>query len=76
VGYALGRTLQLSDEPLVNALVAVGNQDGFSKLVGEIVVSKQFRNRVTPEDTSASTPSQRADAQAPKRTNASKVGGQ
>ncbi len=47
VGYSLGRTLQLSDEPLVNALVADGNQAGFSRLIGEIVVSKQFRNHVT-----------------------------
>ena len=57
VGYALGRTLQLSDQPLVDALVADGGQAGFSKLVGEIVASKQFRNRVTQEDTPASAPS-------------------
>ena len=74
VGYALGRTLQLSDQPLVDALVADGSQAGFSRLVGEIVASKQFRNRVTQEDTPASAP-QRADAQAPKNSSANKVGG-
>jgi mono/diheme cytochrome c family protein len=54
VGYALGRTLQLSDEPLVNSLAALGGQSGFSRLVGEIVVSKQFRNHVTQEEPQAS----------------------
>jgi hypothetical protein len=56
VGYALGRTLQLSDEPLVDKLVADGNQSGFAKLVGEIVASKQFRNRMTQQDAPASPP--------------------
>jgi len=76
VGYALGRTLQLSDQPLVDSLVADGNQAGFSKLVGEIVTSKQFRNRVTQEDTPAQAPTHRADAQAPKDFSTQKVGGQ
>jgi hypothetical protein len=64
VGYALGRTLQLSDQPLVDALVAAGGDAGFSRLVSQIVSSKQFRNRLTQEDTPASAPL-RAAAQIP-----------
>jgi hypothetical protein len=75
VGYALGRTLQLSDQPLVDALVAAGGQAGFSKIVGQIVASKQFRNRLIQEDTPATAP-MRASAQAPKQDpNMNKVGG-
>jgi hypothetical protein len=75
VGYALGRTLQLSDQPLVDSLVAAGGQAGFSKLVGQIVASNQFRNRTTQEETPASAPTHRADASQPK-SNPNKVGGQ
>ena len=49
VGYALGRTLQLSDRPLVDNLAAAGGQAGFSQLVGDIVTSKQFRNHTAQE---------------------------
>ena len=45
VGYALGRTLQLSDRPLIDSLSTAGNDAGFTRLAGEIVTSKQFRNR-------------------------------
>ena len=75
VGYALGRTLQLSDQPLVDALVADGGDAGFSRLVGQIAGSKQFRNRLTQEDTPTSAPV-RAGAQAPKQDpNTNKAGG-
>jgi hypothetical protein len=53
VGYALGRTLQLSDRPLVDSLVAAGGNAGFQQLVGEIAASKQFRNRADAEDAPA-----------------------
>ena len=60
IGYALGRTLQLSDQPLVDGLVSAGGHAGISELVGEIVTSKQFRNRTAQED----APAMRASAQA------------
>ncbi len=45
VGYALGRTIQLSDQPLIESLEAAGGRSGMSVLVGRIVTSKQFLNR-------------------------------
>jgi Protein of unknown function (DUF1592)/Protein of unknown function (DUF1588)/Protein of unknown function (DUF1587)/Protein of unknown function (DUF1585)/Protein of unknown function (DUF1595)/Cytochrome C oxidase, cbb3-type, subunit III len=48
-GYSLGRTLQLSDRPLIESLVAAGPQAGFSRLVDEIVTSEQFRNRLVQD---------------------------
>ncbi len=42
-GYSLGRTLQLSDRPLIDRLAAMRGDAGLSQLVGEIVASKQFR---------------------------------
>ena len=42
VGYALGRTIQLSDQPLIDSLTAAGDKSGMSVLVGQIVSSKQF----------------------------------
>jgi hypothetical protein len=45
VGYALGRTIQLSDRPLIDTLAAAGSKSRISELVGDIVTSKQFLNR-------------------------------
>jgi Protein of unknown function (DUF1592)/Protein of unknown function (DUF1588)/Protein of unknown function (DUF1587)/Protein of unknown function (DUF1585)/Protein of unknown function (DUF1595)/Cytochrome C oxidase, cbb3-type, subunit III len=50
VGYALGRTLLLSDQPLVDGIAASGSQSGFSHIIDQIVTSKQFRNRAVKED--------------------------
>jgi len=74
VGYALGRTLLLSDQPLVDSLVAAGGGAGFSQLVGDIVTSKQFRNRAVQEDASAPAAEHRASAQLPIRSQASEAG--
>ena len=49
VGYALGRTVQASDLPLIDKMVAAGNETGFSTLIGEIVTSRQFRYRLGVE---------------------------
>ncbi len=49
VGYALGRTVQASDLPLIDKMVATGNETGFSTLIGEIVTSRQFRYRLGVE---------------------------
>jgi len=46
IGYALGRTVQPSDTPLIDKMLATGADATFSQLVGEIVASRQFRNRL------------------------------
>ncbi len=50
VGYALGRTVQPSDEALIERMVQAGGNATFSQLAAEIVTSKQFRNRLGRED--------------------------
>ncbi|MEO7650919.1 MAG: DUF1592 domain-containing protein, partial [Bryobacteraceae bacterium] len=49
LGYALGRTVQASDRLLIDRMAAAGGTVGFSKLVAEIVVSRQFRSRLGRE---------------------------
>jgi len=44
LGYALGRTVVASDQPLVDRLVNAGGDATFAALAAEIVTSKQFRN--------------------------------
>jgi len=53
VGYALGRTVLASDQPLIDRMTQSGSEATFSQLVGEIIVSKQFRNRLGREDVPA-----------------------
>ena len=50
VGYALGRTVQASDQLLIDRMVKAGGEATFSQLVSEIVTSKQFRNRARTEE--------------------------
>ncbi len=50
VGYALGRTVQPSDEALIERMVQAGGSATFSQLAAEIVTSKQFRNRLGRDD--------------------------
>ncbi|MBK9171124.1 MAG: DUF1592 domain-containing protein [Bryobacterales bacterium] len=45
IGYALGRTVLGSDQPLVESLVADGGRTNFSKLIAGIATSRQFRYR-------------------------------
>jgi hypothetical protein len=49
LGYSLGRTVLLSDQPLVEKLVAAGGNATFGQLAAEIATSKQFRNRLGRE---------------------------
>lgn len=49
IGYALGRTVLASDRPLVDRMVAAGGDSAFSRLIGEIVTSRQFRYRAGNE---------------------------
>jgi hypothetical protein len=45
IGYALGRTVMVSDRPLVREMTAAGGQAVFADLAVKIVTSRQFRNR-------------------------------
>ena len=79
LGYALGRTVQASDQPLVDKLIADGSDATVIQLATEIVTSKQFRNHLVRDDAPAA-PVKTASA-APQRTraiqanNSDKVGG-
>jgi len=53
IGYSLGRTVAASDQMLIDRMAAAGPDATFSQLVGEIVTSKQFRNRLGREDGAA-----------------------
>jgi hypothetical protein len=45
VGYALGRTVMVSDRPLIREMVAAGKEASFADLTLKIVTSRQFRYR-------------------------------
>jgi mono/diheme cytochrome c family protein len=51
LGYALGRTVRIGDQPLVEKLVRTGGGAPFSQWVTEVVLSPQFRMR-KPQDAS------------------------
>ena len=51
LGYALGRTVALSDQRLIDRMVQAGGEASFSRLVVEIVSSRQFRYRRALEET-------------------------
>ena len=72
VGYALGRTIQLSDQPLIDTLAAARGKSGMSVLVGQIVTSKQFLNRVDSVD----APVKRASVQPSKALEPTQAGRQ
>jgi hypothetical protein len=44
LGYALGRTVQASDRPLLDEMAAAGGNATFSDLAVKIITSRQFRN--------------------------------
>jgi hypothetical protein len=56
LGYALGRTILASDQPLIDRLVAAGGDAGFSDLVTQIATSRQFRNRVGRDEGPTAAP--------------------
>jgi mono/diheme cytochrome c family protein len=55
IGYALGRTILPSDYPLIDKMVTAGGDVPFSQLVQEIVVSRQFRNRLGRDGAAVTT---------------------
>ena len=73
LGFALGRTVQASDQPLIDKLSAAGSEATFVQLASEIVTSKQFRNHLVRDDATPASTVKTASA-APK--NSDKVGAQ
>jgi hypothetical protein len=65
LGYALGRTVQASDQLLIDRLVATGGNATFSQLAAEIVISKQFRNHLGREDAPPAAPATKTAALKP-----------
>jgi hypothetical protein len=63
VGYALGRTVLASDQPLIEALTKDGGATTVAKLASEIVTSKQFRYRREPAERVNPTPASKPPAQ-------------
>ena len=53
LGYALGRTVLASDQPLVDRLIELGGGVTFSRLASEIAASPQFRYRKEPAQPAA-----------------------
>jgi hypothetical protein len=50
LGYALGRTIQPSDTPLIDRIAAAGSDATFSQFAIEVALSRQFRNRAANSD--------------------------
>ncbi|MBM3786594.1 MAG: DUF1592 domain-containing protein [Acidobacteria bacterium] len=51
IGFALGRTASISDKLLIDEMVKPGGDQNFSRLVTQVVASRQFRYRRGPEAT-------------------------
>ena len=55
VGYALGRTVQASDQLLIDRMVNAGSEATFSQLVADIVTSRQFRDHAGRDEAPTNT---------------------
>ncbi len=55
IGFALGRTVQASDQLLVERLTGGGGDQSFADLAEKIVTSPQFRTRLGREDSPATS---------------------
>ena len=68
LGYALGRTILISDQPLIDRLTQAGSDASFSKLVAEIATSRQFLHRRGREEAPPAGTSHTAGAPAVKKS--------
>jgi mono/diheme cytochrome c family protein len=50
IGYALGRTVRASDQPLIDEMMRLGGSSTFSDLAAKVVTSRQFRNHAGESD--------------------------
>jgi hypothetical protein len=62
LGYALGRTVLISDRPLVDEMTAAGGNASFSDLAVKIVTSRQFRKRAGDDASAAGANARRGVA--------------
>jgi hypothetical protein len=62
IGFALGRTAQASDEPLIEKLAQAGGETSVAKMASEIVMSRQFRYRRQEESTAVQTATNRGSS--------------
>jgi hypothetical protein len=76
LGYALGRTVQASDEQLLDKLVAAGGDASFSKVAAVIVTSPQFRHRRAPETSGGGARQPAVAATQPPKAGARREGGE
>ncbi|MBC7925728.1 MAG: DUF1588 domain-containing protein, partial [Bryobacteraceae bacterium] len=76
IGYALGRTVLASDQPLVDSLVNAGGDATFAQLVTGIATSKQFRYRREREALETSVKTQHTSVGPAIRQTAKEGGGE
>jgi hypothetical protein len=57
IGYALGRTVMVSDRPLIRSMTAPGGSASFADLAVKIVGSRQFRYRAGESGSAAESSS-------------------
>ena len=67
IGYALGRTVLPSDEPLIDKLMSSGGSATMARLVTAVVDSRQFRYRRDKDEEPQANPMQKAAAPTNKR---------
>lgn len=74
IGYAFGRTVLASDEPLIEQLTKAGGDAPFSDLVAQVASSKQFLYRREGAAPDAAAPVRKSSLTAPSKTS-NKEGG-
>jgi mono/diheme cytochrome c family protein len=75
VGYALGRTVQASDQPLIRTMVKRGADATVSSLITDVVTSRQFRYRRDRQERGAPHAPAEQSAAIPGTKNTNKEGG-
>jgi mono/diheme cytochrome c family protein len=73
LGYALGRTILASDQPLIESMTKAGGDATLSQLAAQIVASRQFRYRREREDSPPRPPQQQHVSQ--RSSSSNKEGG-
>lgn len=68
LGYALGRTVLASDQPLINEMIEGGGNVTVSQLATAIATSKQFRYRREPAEPPPGGPASKSQVQTAKRS--------
>jgi mono/diheme cytochrome c family protein len=75
LGYALGRTVTASDQPLIDRMTKAGGDATLSQLIAEIANSRQFRHRREWDEAPQTSAPQRQTAVTPAIKKSTKEGG-